>query len=228
MNEIHPTAVIGRGVSLGSGNTIGPFAVIGGGARIGDGNWIGAHCIVGAPPEVRSEPQDVGWIDAVESGVTIGDRNVLREAVQVHAGWKRVTKLGDDIFIMNQAYVAHDAQLDEGVTIASSATLAGHVHIERRVNLGMGVAVHQGRSVGAFAMVGMGAVVTRDLPPFTVSFGSPARPRRANIIGLERADIPREAIEWARAWVESGATADSLHSVPTTLRADVDAWLARS
>ena len=228
MNDIHPTAVIGRGVELGSDNTIGPFAVIGGGARIGDGNWIGAHCVIGAPPEMKSERHDAGWIDRLDPRVTIGDRNVIREGAQVHAGWVSVTRVGDGLFIMNQVYVAHDSVLDHGVTIASSATLAGYVRIGRDANVGMGVAIHQRRSVGAFAMVGMNSVVTRDLPPFAVSFGSPARPHRANIVGLERGGVSAEAVEWAREWVESGAPRVVVDPVPDALRADVDLWIARS
>lgn len=190
MNDIHPTAIVGDGVRLGSSNTIGPFAVLTGDVRIGDDNWIGAGVVIGAHPEVRSVDHRHGG----GGGVSIGSRNVVREYAQIHSGWKSRTTIGDDAFIMNQVYIAHDGTIGDGVTMASSVLLAGHVTVGHSANLGLGAKVHQFRSVGAGTMVGMGAVVTRDLPPFAMVYGSPARVRGANCVGLERHEVEAAAI----------------------------------
>lgn len=211
MNDIHPTAVIEGDVRLGSGNAIGPNVVIYGPVTIGDGNWIGAGVVIGAPPEVRSfEHPRRGSADGSSPGVRIGDRNVIREYAQVHQGWKQATVLGDDAFIMNQVYVAHDCRLEHGVTLASSVLLAGHVHIAGQANLGLGTAVHQGRYIGRGAMVGMSSVVTRDIPPFAKAYGSPARVASANAVGMRRLDVPEDQIAALQAVYESGAGPDSL------------------
>jgi UDP-3-O-[3-hydroxymyristoyl] glucosamine N-acyltransferase len=64
---VHPSAVIGRGVSLGEGSCVGAQAVIGDGATLGANVWVGAHCSVGA-------------------GVTIGDGTRLHDAVTLYPG----------------------------------------------------------------------------------------------------------------------------------------------
>lgn len=196
MNSIHPTAVIGRNVRLGAGNVIGPYAVIGGDVEIGDGNWFGAGVKVGCPPEVRGFPHDGAWIDTpTGAGVTIGDGGVFREEVQVHGGWHERTTLGDGLFIMNRVYIAHDGRIASGVTIASGAALGGHVTLGRNANVGLNASVHQRRVIGAFAMVGMGSVVTKDIPPFVKAFGNPCAVRGVNAVGLERAGLPAPEIE---------------------------------
>lgn len=195
MNSIHPTAQLIGDVSLGTGNTIGPAAVIIGPVTIGDGNWIGTGAMIGAPPEVRSwpHPDDAG-APSSGNGIRIGNHNTLREYVQVHQGWHAVTILEDDVFIMNQSYVAHDCVVESGVTLASSVLLAGHVRVGASANLGLGTMVHQRRYVGVGAMVGMGSVVTRDLPPYAKAYGSPARIHGANVVGMERAGLPGETV----------------------------------
>jgi UDP-3-O-[3-hydroxymyristoyl] glucosamine N-acyltransferase len=90
---VHPTAVIGAGVSLGAGISIGPYVVIGTGACIGDAVVVGAHCVLG-------------------SGVTVGERSQLYPSVTVYSGsslGKRVTvhagaRIGSDGF----GYVQRD------------------------------------------------------------------------------------------------------------------------
>ncbi|MGO4691591.1 acyl-ACP--UDP-N- acetylglucosamine O-acyltransferase [Glaciibacter sp. 2TAF33] len=196
MNHVHPTAIIGPHVTVGTGNVIGPYAVIGGNVVIGDDNWIGAGVKIGCPPEVRGFPHPQDWIaSGVGPGVTLGDRNVLREDVQVHGGWHEPTMLANDLFIMNRVYVAHDCSLADGVTLASGVALGGHVKIGRGANLGLGTTVHQRRVVGALAMVGMSSVVTRDIPPFSKAYGSPCRADGINSVGLERAGISRSTVE---------------------------------
>lgn len=171
---------------MGSGNTIGPFAVLMGRVTLGDDNWIGSGVTIGAPPEVRGWEHPSSWDEVAGGGVDIGHRNVIREYAQIHQGWKAVTTLGDDGFIMNQVYVAHDCTLGDGVTMASGVRLAGHVVVQDRANLGMGACVHQRRVIGAAVMVGMGATITRDVPPLALVKGSPARIGRSNRYQAEK------------------------------------------
>jgi UDP-N-acetylglucosamine acyltransferase len=207
MNDIHPTAVIEGSVRMGSGNVVGPFVVVRGPVEIGDGNWFGAGAVVGAPPEVRSFEHPGLSAESAGGGVVIGSRTVVREGAQIHQGWKGVTTVGDDAFVMNQSYVAHDCVLEDGVTLASSVLLAGHVHVGAGANLGLGTTVHQTRTIGRGAMVGMGSVVTRDLPPFSKSWGSPARVVSANVVGMRRAGHEEAVVTALAAAYETGRTA---------------------
>jgi UDP-N-acetylglucosamine acyltransferase len=58
----------------------------------------------------------------------------------------------------------------------------------------MGAIVHQRRVIGGLAMIGMGAVVTRDVPPAALAYGNPCRVHGANRVGMERAGVPVEEI----------------------------------
>lgn len=226
-NSIHPTAILVGDVRLGDDNTIGPFVTITGPVTIGDGNWIGAGVVIGAPPEVRGHEHPRTTSDVAGNGIDIGDRNIIREYAQIHQGWKARTRLGDDLFIMNQSYVAHDCEIGNGVTMASSVLLAGHVRVGAGANLGLGTSVHQRTRIGDGAMVGMGAVVTRDVPPFAKAYGSPARVRGANSVGMERAGMSRSAIAAVElAYGANNLDLISLASVPE-LASHFEGWTAQ-
>ncbi len=216
MNTIHATAVIGDGVVLGERNVIGPHAVLLGPLEVGDDNWIGPGVTIGTPPEVRGVPHGAQWDAPAGSGVVIGSRNVLREHVLVHQGWAGRTVVGDDCFIMNKVYVAHDTVLGDRVTLASTVTMGGHVRVGAGANIGMGAVVHQRRVVAPGAMVGMGAVVTRDVPPFSLVYGTPARIQGANVVGMSRAGVPDDAVEAVRAAYARGDV-PAPHDAPDVL-----------
>ena len=80
--DVHPTVVIGKGVSLGEGIRIGPYAVIEDGASIGARSRIGAHCVVGQSAEVGCDclfyPHVVVYHDC-----SVGDRVVLHSGARV-------------------------------------------------------------------------------------------------------------------------------------------------
>ena len=223
VNTIHPTAVIGSSVRMGTGNVVGPYAVIGGFTHLGNDNWFGSHVVIGAPPEIRDFTHPVDWIDGpARYGVSIGHGNVIREGVNIHSGSQRHTMIGDETFVMNQAYIAHDDVVGDRVTLAAHVSLAGHVAVGAGANIGLGAAVHQRCSVGAYAMVGMSSVVTRSIPPFALAVGSPARVRRVNSVGMERAGFGVTEIEWATAWIEAGAPVGAPHrDIPEDLVAIV-------
>ena len=193
MNHVHPTAVLGDDVVIGSDNVIGAFAVILGPARIGDRNWIGPHVVIGTPAEIRGIDHGAA-AGGLGTGIDIGDGNVIREYTTVHQGHYARTVIGDGCYLMNKCYIAHDNVLHDGVTMASSATLGGHVHVGAGANLGMGAIVHQRRVIGPLAMVGMGAVVTRDVPPAALAHGNPCRVRGANRVGMQRAGVQADVI----------------------------------
>ncbi len=200
MNQIHPTAIIGDSVVLGSDVTIGPFACIQGSTTIGDNVWIGAHAVIGSIPEVSSiNHQSTEALG--EFGVVIGNDTVIREAVLVQSGTHRATTIGRGSFIMNQAYVAHDVILGEGCVLSSGARLAGHVQVGAGSNFGMNSAIHQRTEIGRGAMIGMGAVIVRNVPGFAKVVGVPGR-----VIGLNGRALDQAGVSLAD--LQEGSAAD--------------------
>lgn len=228
-NQVHDTAIIGPGVELGEDNVIGPYAVLTGPCRIGDRSWIGAHAVLGAAPEVRGHSHGVPWGGApVSLGVEIGDDTTLREFTTVHGGIQRLTRIGSRCFVMNKVHVGHDSVIDDDVTLAANATLAGHVEVGVGANVGLSSAVHQHRVVGPGAMVGMGAVVTRDVPPFATVFGSPARVRGVNDVGMRRRGISADDIGALVEHYEADRPTGEHWAAPEALRSAWEWWLART
>jgi sugar O-acyltransferase (sialic acid O-acetyltransferase NeuD family) len=79
------------------------------------------------------------------------------------------------------AYVAHDCVIGDFVTFAPGVHCNGNVHVHDHAYIGTGAVLKQGTSstplvIGEGAVVGMGAVVTRDVAPGTTVVGNPARP----------------------------------------------------
>jgi UDP-N-acetylglucosamine acyltransferase len=228
-NQVHDTAIIGPGVELGEDNVIGPYAVITGPCRIGDRNWIGAHAVIGAAPEIHGHAPGLPWGGGTDDlGVEIGDDSTVREFCTVHRGTERATRIGNRCFVMNKAHFGHDAVVGDDVTLAVSTILGGHVEVGFGANLGLASVVHQRRLVGAGAMVGMGSVVTRDVPPYAKAFGSPARVRGANEVGMARRGISAADIAALVERYSSDMPTDDAWLPPEALRPAWEAWRAHS
>jgi UDP-N-acetylglucosamine acyltransferase len=181
--KVHPTAVLDGDVEIGPETTIGALTYVEGPAVIGARNKIYPHCVIGCGPEHKSAPPT--------GPILIGDDNVIRELTVIQRGsGDRTTEIRSRTFIMDHVHIAHDCLVDDDVTIAPNTVFAGHVHALKGCNLGVGVVIHQFSTIGAYAMVGMGAVVTKDIPPFALVTGNPARFQRFNTHGVKRAGIP--------------------------------------
>lgn len=91
------------------------------------------------------------------------------------------TRIGKYFHANPYSSVTHDCVLGDYVTFAPGARCSGHVHIGDYAYIGAGSVIKQGTHdkplvIGALAVVGMGAVVTRDVPPGVTVVGNPARP----------------------------------------------------
>ncbi|HET9679525.1 MAG TPA: acyl-ACP--UDP-N-acetylglucosamine O-acyltransferase [Gammaproteobacteria bacterium] len=180
--SVGPFSVIGPDVEIGAGSIIGPHVVLRGPTRIGCNNHIYQFASVG------DDPQDKKYAGE-PTRLEIGDNNTIREFCTINRGTAQdagVTRIGDDNWIMAYVHIAHDCQIGSDIILANCTTLAGHVHIDDHAILGGFSKVHQFCKVGAHSFCGMDTGLNRDLPPYTVATGMPARPAGINSEGLKR------------------------------------------
>lgn len=199
---IHPTAVVHPGAELHPTVQVGAYAVIGEQVKVGPGTQIGAHVVlegrieIGARNQIfpgaviGSEPQDLKY-DGSLNLIKIGDNNRIREYVTINRATRtgEATILGNENLLMAYVHVAHNCHLEDQVIIANAVSLAGHVHIESQARISGILGIHQFVHIGRLAMVGAMSRIDRDVPPFMLVEGNPARVRTLNQIGLQRAGL---------------------------------------
>ena len=206
---IHETAIVSEKAHLGADCHIGAFSIIGENVRLGDGVRIESHAVIEGITSIGDEthifpfvsiglaPQDLKYAGE-PTATEIGKRNHIREFVTIHrgtAGGGGLTKIGDGNLFMAQAHVAHDCQIGNEVIMANAATLAGHVEIADRANIGAYSGVHQFCRIGLEAFVGGYSVVVKDAPPFAIIQGNHAKCFGLNKVGMKRRGYAKETIE---------------------------------
>jgi UDP-N-acetylglucosamine acyltransferase len=209
---IHPTAVVDEGAVVGEGVTIGPYSIVGADVVIGDRCTIGPHVVVHGPTvmgrgnrifqfaSVGEDPQDLKY-RGERTRLVIGDDNTIRECATLHRGTEGgggVTTVGNGNLFMAYSHVAHDCHVGNEVVMANGATLAGHVTVEDSAIVGGLVAVHQFTRIGELAMLGGGAMVTLDVPPFCIAVGDRAKLQGLNVVGLRRRGVDDDALRALR------------------------------
>lgn len=134
--------------------------------------WAFAHILPGA---IIGEECNVCDQTFIENDVTVGNRVTIKCGVQL---WDGIT-VEDDVFIGPNATFTNDAfprsrQYPEQFIRTT---------IRKGASIGANATILPGLNIGQYAMVGAGTVVTKDVPPFAIVVGNPAR-----IIGYVQAD----------------------------------------
>ena len=194
--ELHPTvrvapyAIIGAEVTIGANTTIGSHVVIDGCTSIGENNQIFPGAAIGL------DPQDLKYQGA-NSKVIIGDRNRIREYVTINKATKaaEATVIGNDNLLMAYSHVAHNCIIENEVIIANNVAMAGHVTIESQAVISGILGIHQFVHIGRMAMVGGMSRINRDVPPYLLVEGNPARVRSLNLVGLKRRGFSADEIK---------------------------------
>ena len=205
----HESAVVSPNAEIGADCYIGAYSIVGDRVKLGDGVRLDSHVVVEGETTIGDEthvypfvsiglaPQDLKY-GGEPTRTEIGKRNHIREFVTVHRGTEGgggLTKIGDDNLLMAQAHVAHDCRIGNEVIMANAATLAGHVEIADRANIGAYSGVHQFCRIGLEAFVGGYSVVVKDAPPFATIQGNHAKCYGLNRVGMKRRGYAKESIE---------------------------------
>lgn len=207
--SIHPSAVVSQSARVGENCFIGPYSIIGDEVTLADDVRIESHCVIDGRTTVGEgthvfpfvsiglASQDLKY-KGEPSETRIGRRNSVREFVTIHRGTEgggMLTQTGDNCLLMAQAHIAHDCILGDDVIMANGATLAGHVVVEDRANIGAYSGVHQFCRVGRESYIGGYSVVVKDALPFALTVGNHAKCYGLNIVGIKRRGYPKEIVD---------------------------------
>ncbi|MBV9972559.1 MAG: acyl-ACP--UDP-N-acetylglucosamine O-acyltransferase [Candidatus Eremiobacteraeota bacterium] len=204
---IHPTAIVHPKANIERGVEIGPYCLVGANVAIGRGTILQAHVVVNGWTTIGedcriypfatigSASQDRKY-EGERAFTTIGNRTTIREYVSIQraTGEGETTAIGDDCLLLAYVHIAHNCRLGNGITMSNLAQLAGHVTIGDNAGFGGIVGVHQFVRIGKYAFIGGYTRLTRDVPPFFLCEGNPARAYGLNSPGLKRAGFSNDEI----------------------------------
>lgn len=152
---VHPQALCE--VEIGAGSRVWAFAHILPGAKVGEACNIGDHAFI-------------------EGGAIVGDRVTIKNGVMV---WQGIT-IEDDAFIGPGAIFTNDRyprspRASSALKRYADLKWLEITRVERGASIGAGAVIGPGIVIGAHALVAAGAVVIRDVPPYRLVAGNPAR-----------------------------------------------------
>jgi len=132
--------------------------------------------------EIGDESQ-IGTFVEIQRDAVIGRRCKIQSHTFICSG----VTIGDGVFVGHGVVFINDLYprsvgADGELQTASDWELVRTV-VEERASIGSGAVILGGLTIGAGALVGAGAVVTRDVPPFAVVTGNPARAHAAALRG---------------------------------------------
>jgi acetyltransferase-like isoleucine patch superfamily enzyme/dTDP-4-dehydrorhamnose 3,5-epimerase-like enzyme len=175
---------------------------VGSGTRI----WAFAHILPGA---VIGRDCNICDHTFIENDVVIGDRVTIKCGVQV---WD-VVRLEDDVFVGPNATFTNDPFPRSRAYLSPDRT--PRTIVKRGASIGANATILPGLTVGDYAMVGAGAVVTRDVPPKSIVVGNPAR--ITGYCGAENTRVDQYQVPPTPGVTETSVNGVSVHKLPSVV-----------
>lgn len=181
-SEIHPTAKIGENVVIESGCKIAEGVVIEHNVVIHSGTRIGKNSRIRSCSSIGG---DGFGFERIEGGMPLRfphlGRVVIGENVEIGAlnsiakGTLSDTEIYDYVKTDNLVHIAHNCIIGKNTIITACAQFSGGVIVDENVWIGPNSSIMQKIKIGNNALVGLGAVVTKDVAAGTTVAGNPAR-----------------------------------------------------
>lgn len=146
----HPTAVV-ESEDIGEGTRIWHFA------HVRERSRIGKNCIIGKS-------------SYIDTGVVIGNNVKIQNFVSVYKG----VIIEDDVFVGPSVTFTND-EYPRAYSWSDEQVVA--TNVKKGASIGAGSVIICGNELGEYCMIGAGSVVTRDISPYTLVYGNPARYR---------------------------------------------------
>ena len=180
---IHPSATVGALCVIGQ-SVVGARSVIGHGTVIENDVLIGQDVVIGALSAIGGS--GFGYVETPLGkliriphlgGVRIEDEVHIGSHVAIDRGTIDDTVLEVGCKIDNLVHIAHNVRVGKRAMVIAGAEVSGGVQIGEHSWIAPQVTIREQIKVGANAVVGLGAVVVKDVLPGETVFGNPARPR---------------------------------------------------
>ncbi|MFW9850132.1 MAG: acyltransferase [Candidatus Thorarchaeota archaeon] len=191
---IHPTAIVYDNVQLGKGTVVGPFVIIGEPPRghvpgqletlVGKNSIIRSHTVIYAGNNIGEKFQ-TGHKANIRESNTIGD-NV---SIGTHSIIEHHVEIEENVRIHSNVFIPEFSVLKKGCWIGPNVVFTNAKHplcpdaksclkgptIEEGAKIGANTTILPDVNVGRMALIGSGSVVVKDVEPFTVVVGNPAK-----------------------------------------------------
>jgi acetyltransferase-like isoleucine patch superfamily enzyme len=183
-------AVVGR-MPISNANTTRPIQSAFGRVTVGSGSILGANCAL-YTDIVLGEHVLIGDLASIREGCTVGDRAIVGRGVMMLYN----CSVGAFTRVQDQAHLVGNMRIEEHVFIGMQVVTTndndvylrrfgletpgtiGGPKVRRFAAIGAGATILPGVEIGEGALVAAGAVVTRDVAPWTIVAGIPARVMR--------------------------------------------------
>ncbi len=150
----------------------------------GQSHEVWAVCAVGCARTRRAVIEKlkgyplVKFATLVDPSVLLSGHAVIGEGSIICAGTILTVDffIGRHVIVNLDCTIGHDAVLEDFVTLYPSVNISGNVRVEECAELGTGMQVIQGKTIGRESIIGAGATVIRDVPEKCTAVGNPARP----------------------------------------------------
>lgn len=183
--RIHPTAYIApEGVRIEEGVVVGPNCTILSGVEIGKETTIGPNSVIGSEGfHVFADTKGIKRM-AIHDGKVLIERYVdIQASVNIDKGLMgKDTIISDECKIDNAVHIAHRVFLDNRVTIAANACIAGTVNVGKNVWIGPSCVLSNRVSIGDNAEVLLGSVVIRNVKPGITVSGNFAQDHKKHLL----------------------------------------------
>ncbi|MHC6526038.1 DapH/DapD/GlmU-related protein [Vibrio proteolyticus] len=174
--SIGKNCVIEDNVYIGDGTTIEHNVVI------HNGSYIGRNCLIRSGSVIGGE--GYGFIKNADGNllrehfigdVVINDNVEIGYNCAVVRGLISDTIVGYGVKMDNLVHIAHDCHIGKNATLTAGVSLCGHVHIGEGARLAPNSTVKQRVNIGRSSVIGLGAVILKDVPDEDIMIGNPAK-----------------------------------------------------